>query len=212
MSNKITSYKAHPWHGVSPGHDAPNLVTAFIEIVPTDTVKYEIDKESGYLKIDRPQKYSNLCPMLYGFIPQSYCGEKIGDYCKETTKSSEKIYGDKDPLDICILTEKTIPHGDILVQAIPIGGLRMIDANQADDKIIATLKNDAVYGHINDISELPSALIDRLKHYFLTYKQLPNQKNTQVTIAEAYNAVEARKIINLSFEDYKNHFNELART
>ena len=205
-----STFKAHPWHGVSPGQAAPDLVTCFIEIVPTDTVKYEIDKESGYLKIDRPQKYSNLCPMLYGFIPRSYCGEKVGNYCKEKTKSNTQIYGDKDPLDICILTEKTIPHGDILVQATPIGGLRMIDANQADDKIIATLKDDAVYGHIRDIKELPSALVDRLKHYFLTYKQLPNQNNVQVTIAEVYNSVEAKKVIELSLEDYKNNFSELA--
>lgn len=202
------NYKAHPWHGISPGKDAPNLVTCFIEIVPTDTVKYEIDKETGFLKIDRPQKYSNYCPMLYGFIPQTYCGDKIGKFCAEKTNSKKEIIGDGDPLDVCVLTEKAIPHGDILIQAIPIGGLRMIDANQADDKIIAVLKNDAVYGDIKDISELPKALIDRLKHYFLTYKQLPTDKlsgetEKAVEIAAVYSAKEAKQIITISFDDYK---------
>ena len=73
-------HKAHPWHGIKPGDNAPTIVTAFIEIVPSDTVKYEIDKESGYLKIDRPQKFSNMIPTLYGFIPQTYCAEKIAEY------------------------------------------------------------------------------------------------------------------------------------
>ena len=203
---KASNFKAHPWHGISPGQDAPKIVTCFIEIVPTDTVKYEIDKETGYLKIDRPQKYSNHCPVLYGFIPQSFCGEKIGEYCAKKNNSKQTIIGDGDPLDICVLTEKTIPHGDILVQAIPIGGLRMIDANQADDKIIAVLKNDAVYGQITDISNLPSALIDRLKHYFLTYKQLPDALEKKVEISSVYNADEAREIIKLSFEDYQLSF------
>lgn len=194
--------KAHPWHGVEIGSDAPNLINCFIEIVPTDTVKYEIDKESGYLKIDRPQKYSNQCPMLYGFIPKTYCGNKVGKFCAEKIKSKLEIIGDGDPLDVCVLTEKIIPHGDIILQAIPIGGLRMIDKNQADDKIIAVLKNDAVYGEIKDVSILPTALVDRLKHYFLTYKQLPNELERTVEIASVYSKKEAHEIINASMLDY----------
>ena len=81
----ITQHKAHPWHGISAGAHAPEIVTAFIEIVPTDTVKYEIDKESGYLKIDRPQKFSNIVPALYGFLPQTYCAEQVGENCSEQT-------------------------------------------------------------------------------------------------------------------------------
>ena len=94
------NYTVHPWHGISAGVNAPDAVTAFIEIVPTDTVKYEIDKASGFLKVDRPQKYSNVLPCLYGFIPQTYCGQKIGDYCSSKTGRTG-IYGDGDPLDIC---------------------------------------------------------------------------------------------------------------
>ena len=73
-------YKSHPWHGVDIGKESPQVITSYIEMVPTDTVKYEVDKESGYLKIDRPQKYSNVVPALYGFIPQTYSGQKVADF------------------------------------------------------------------------------------------------------------------------------------
>ena len=120
-------------------------MNAFIEIVPTDTVKYELDKTTGCLNVDRPQKFSNVCPTLYGFIPQTYCGEEVGAFCAERS-GREGIDGDGDPMDICVLTEKAISHGDILVRAIPIGGLRMLDNEEADDKIVAVLEGDAVYG------------------------------------------------------------------
>lgn len=193
-------YKSHPWHGIDIGSEAPEKVIAFIEMVPTDTVKYEVDKSSGYLKIDRPQKYSNVIPALYGFLPQTYCGKKVGGFCMK--KSGRKnIVGDADPLDICILTEKVITHGDILARAIPIGGFRMIDGNEADDKIIAVLNNDATYGTIKDISELPTIVIDRLKHYFLTYKDLPGKEvNTEIT--DMYGKAESLEVINAAMSDY----------
>lgn len=200
-------YKSHPWHGVDVGDDAPETITAFIEMVPTDTVKYEVDKVSGYLRIDRPQKYSNVVPALYGFIPQTYSGKRVAQYAME--KSSLKdIKGDSDPVDICILTEKDITHGDILARAKPIGGFRMIDGNEADDKIIAVLRNDAFYSHYNDISELPELVISRLKHYFLTYKDLPGSKaNTEIT--HAYGKEEAHEVIRRSIEDYHTKFASL---
>jgi inorganic pyrophosphatase len=193
---------SHPWHGISVGEKSPEIVTAFVEIVPTDNVKYEIDKESGYLKIDRPQKFSNQCPMLYGFVPQTYCGNLIGDYCAKKI-NQENILGDGDPLDICILTEKVITHGNIIVKAIPMGGLRMIDNSEADDKIIAVLENDAVYGNLKDVSELPARLVERLRHYFLTYKQSPDDPEIKVDIAAVYSAKEAREVIVESQKDYQ---------
>jgi inorganic pyrophosphatase len=202
VNNPISQFKHHPWHGISPGKEAPEIVTAFIEIVPTDTVKYEIDKESGYLKIDRPQKYSNVLPALYGFIPQTYCGELIGKYCAEKT-GRKNITGDGDPLDICIFTEKNIPHGDIIIPAIPIGGFRMIDKGQADDKIIAVMKHDEVYNEWKNIFDLPVSLLERLRHYFLTYKAMPGEEN-QCEITHVYDAAEAKQIIKISFADYKN--------
>ncbi|MCG8582918.1 MAG: inorganic diphosphatase, partial [Bacteroidales bacterium] len=92
-------YKSHPWHGIDAGNAGDKVVTCFIEVVPTDTIKYEIDKASGYLRIDRPQKYSNVVPVPYGFIPQTYCGQKVGEYCSEMS-GKEKVMGDGDPLDI----------------------------------------------------------------------------------------------------------------
>ena len=202
-------YKSHPWHGISIGEDAPNVVTSFIEVVSTDTVKYEIDKESGYLMIDRPQKYSNVVPAIYGFIPQTFCGDRVGKICLERSGLKDvEIKGDGDPIDIVVLTEKSIAHGDILVKARPIGGFRMIDENEADDKIIAVLRKDVVYSHYKDITDCPDIVIERLKHYFLTYKDMPG-KDRQSHIVETYGTEEAHRVINASVEDYRERFEKL---
>jgi inorganic pyrophosphatase len=200
-------YKSHPWHGVHIGKNAPGEVVAFIEMVTTDTVKYEIDKESGYLKVDRPQKYSSLLPALYGFIPQTFCASRIGAFCSEKI-GRPGIVGDGDPIDIVVLTEKTIAHGDILIDARPIGGFRMIDGNEADDKIIAVMNHDVVYGIYNDVSELPEIVVKRLKHYFLTYKDLPGTAMI-AEIPNIYGAEEAHEVIRLSMLDYSDRFDNL---
>ncbi len=195
-------YKSHPWHGIEIGEESPNALTAFIEMVPTDTVKYEADKASGYLMLDRPQKYSSILPALYGFIPQTYCDINVAEKSNSILKRPD-IVGDGDPLDICVLTEKEITHGDILVQAVPIGGLRMIDGNEADDKIIAVLKNDAVYSQYKDITDLPQPVINRLKHYFLTYKDMPGEKR-DCEITHVYGKKDAHDIIKRAIKDYRN--------
>lgn len=202
-------FKAHPWHGIPVGDDAPRLVNAYIEIVPTDSVKYEVDKTTGHLKVDRPQKYSNHCPSLYGLIPQTYCGDRIGAFCAERTGRIDKIVGDGDPLDICVLTEKPIQHGDIMVRAVPIGGLRMIDGNESDDKIIAVLHRDALYGEWTDIAQCPESLIERLRHYFLTYKDIPGATKRETEITHVFGVEEAHRIINLSRQDYVEKFGGL---
>ena len=199
-------FKPHPWHGVSPGPGFPAQLMAFIEQVPTDTVKYEIDKETGYLKLDRPQKFSSQAPCLYGFVPRTYCGTRVGDYSAKKTGLPD-IQGDGDPIDICVLSERSISHGDVLVSCIPIGGIRMLDSNEADDKIIAVMKDDAVYGSINDVTGLPEQLVERLCHYFLSYKDLPsNTKARKVDIESVYGRPEALKILELSMADYKDKF------
>ncbi len=225
MGNKINDpiarlmglrYKSHPWHGIEVGDKAPEQITAFIEMVPTDTVKYELDKVSGYIKIDRPQKYSTVIPALYGFVPQSFCGESVAQYCMQQSGRTD-IVGDADPLDICVLTEKAIAHGDIIVNVKPIGGFRMLDGNEADDKIIAVLRHDAAYSNYDDISELPKGIVNRLKHYFLTYKDMPEsitgavdpEKKKRVEITDTYGKEEAHEIIMRSLEDYKCHFESL---
>jgi inorganic pyrophosphatase len=201
----VNKFKAHPWHGIEIGENAPAVVTAFIEIVPTDTVKYEIDKESGYLKIDRPQKFSNVVPSLYGFVPQTYCGTKIAEYASRRS-GKQVMKGDGDPLDICVLSEHTITHGDIILQAIPIGGLRLIDKGEADDKIIAVMKQDEMYNTWKEISDIPEMILNRLKHYFLTYKNLPGADKPTCEITDIYGREEAYEVIRRSREDYKNKF------
>ncbi|MCC6275496.1 MAG: inorganic pyrophosphatase [Leptospiraceae bacterium] len=200
-------YVMHPWHGLSFGKEYPNILDVFIEITPSDTVKYEIDKNSGYIRLDRPQKYSNRTPTLYGFIPQTYCGEKIANLCMEKT-GKKNIKGDGDPLDICVLTSSPITHGNIILSVIPIGGFRMIDKNEADDKIIAVLKGDDMFGEMKNISDCPKPLIDKLRHYFLTYKLSPEQEqeNPIVEIADIYGCREAKEVILASIEDYNLKF------
>lgn len=205
MSSKRVEFVPHPWHGLSPGKNAPSIVDAFIELTPTDTVKYEIDKSSGYIRLDRPQKYSNRSPTLYGFIPATYCGDEIAAHCMQRSGKSG-IIGDGDPLDICVLTSSPITHGNIILSVIPIGGLRMIDNKEADDKIIAVLKGDDIFGQMKDISECPTGLINKLKHYFLTYKLDPDHETSVVEIAEVYGAEEARTVIELSLSDYRKKF------
>jgi inorganic pyrophosphatase len=197
-------FRLHPWHGVEIGAGAPEVVTAYIEITPADTVKYEIDKHSGILKVDRPQLFSNVVPALYGFIPQTFCKDEVASLCMHKTLRIG-IEGDGDPLDILVLTEHQIEHGDILVQAIPIGGLLMIDQNQADDKIIAVLKQDMLYAHFSDLKELPEGVVSRLIHYFLTYKKAP-EGNQPVEIPHIYGREEAYAVIKAAQKDYHKYF------
>jgi inorganic pyrophosphatase len=200
-------FKPHPWHGIPVGENCPNGVTAYIEMVPNDTVKYEIDKVTGYRKVDRPQKFSNYLPALYGFVPQTYCGEKVREFAAFKS-GKEVLKGDGDPLDICVLTERNISSGDIILEAVPIGGFRMLDNGEADDKIIAVLKQDEIYGGLREVSECPETLINRLKHYFLTYKNMPGKEIKAVEITHIYGAKEAHEVILRSIDDYKEKFKE----
>lgn len=201
----MNRFIVHPWHGIPLGEKQPDIVNAYIEVTPSDTVKYELDKETGLLMIDRPQLFSNICPTLYGLIPQTYCGDRVANICR-TKFGRMDIVGDGDPLDICVLTEKLVTNGNILLKAIPIGGIKLIDNNEADDKIIAVLKDDALYGEWRDISQCPKKVLERLEHYFITYKKGPNSKNNKCEIIDIYGRKEALNIIQLASEDYKEKF------
>jgi inorganic pyrophosphatase len=196
---------AHPWHGVAPGDDAPERVTVYVELVPSDTVKYEVDKVSGHLRLDRPQKYSALCPAPYGFIPRTLCAEGVGALAAERA-GRENVVGDGDPMDVCVLTERSINHGGILVTARTIGGFRMFDGSEADDKILAVLEGDAVYGAFRDVADCPVSLVERLRHYFLTYKDMPGTTSRKAEITHVYGAAEAMEVIRCSLDDYQRRF------
>jgi inorganic pyrophosphatase len=203
----LRTNKAHPWHGVPIGDGVPEEVTVFIEIVPRDTVKYEVDKETGYLKIDRPQQYSNVVPANYGFIPQTYCSERIASLARAKTEIEIRD-GDGDPLDILVLSEHHIPRGDIILKARPIGGFALVDDNEADDKIIAVLKGDKVFEQYTEISELPKGILERFEHYFLTYKSLPDAPNV-CEIAYSYGREDSYEVIRNAMADYAELLNKL---
>lgn len=198
---RAQSWRPHPWHGIDPGPRFPEIVRAYIEIVPTDGVKYEIDKFTGYLMVDRPQRFSNFSPTLYGFVPRTYCGERVARHAIPGGPPVDR--GDGDPLDICVLTDRPIARGEILLDARPIGGLRMVERGEADDKILAVLMGDPVYGDLADIAQVPRAVIDRLRHYFLTYKAIPGETANPITVDPVYGSMEARAILRAAREDYE---------
>ncbi|MEZ4886380.1 MAG: inorganic diphosphatase [Chitinophagales bacterium] len=170
----------NPWHKVKIGNHAPDVVNGIIEIPQNTRAKYELDKESGLLKLDRVLYSSMYYPANYGFIPQTYCD-------------------DKDPLDIVILSQITIVPLCI-VSAKVIGVMRMLDGGELDDKIIAVAENDMSVSHINDISELPTHFFKELRNFFEDYKKLENKT---VEVEDFQDAVVAKEIVRRSIEDYK---------
>jgi inorganic pyrophosphatase len=194
-------WRPHPWHGLSVGPDPPAIVYAYIEITPFDLVKYEVDKTTGYLQADRPQRTSSQPPVPYGFIPRTLCGERFRQL------SPASLRGDGDPLDICIITERPITKSEILLSGKVIGGLQMVDHDEADDKIVAVLYNDYVWGAIETISELPPVLIERIEHYFKTYKLVAGEES-RVSITSIYGRKHALEAVRIASQDYRDMFGE----
>ena len=192
-------WRPHPWHGLAPGPAVPSVVHAYIEICPFDLVKYEVDKVTGYLRVDRPQRTSSQPPTLYGFIPQTFCGNAVA-----ALMPGAKI-GDGDPLDICVVSERPITRSEVVLNARVVGGLPMLDAEEADDKIIAVLENDPFWGHVTEIAELPPALVTRLRHYFQTYKLTPD-RTSSISIGPSYGRDHAERVIRAAIEDYRTTF------
>jgi inorganic pyrophosphatase len=199
-AGRINMFRPHPWHGLEVGPDPPDKVNAFIEITPFDLMKYEVDKVSGYLHVDRPQRFSAQHPALYGFVPRTYCGERV----RKLAATAKR--GDGDPLDICVLSERAITRNEIVVRCRVIGGLQMIDRGEADDKIISVLENDHVWGEARSIKDVPEVLVERLQHYFLTYKLAPGQR-PQARITRIYGREHAHKVVRAAMDDYVDSFN-----
>jgi inorganic pyrophosphatase len=173
----------HPWHEVSVGVHPPDQVNAIIEIPKGSRAKYEIDKESGLIKLDRVIYASMYYPLNYGFIPQT-----LGE--------------DHDPLDIVVLTQVTVVPGCLIPCKI-IGVMQMIDQGEADDKIIAVAEQDPSVSHIQDVKDLPQHLRAELKHFFESYKQLENKK---VVVDEFLSKEKAEAILQNSIKLYNETF------
>ena len=194
-------FRPHPWHGLPVGSKPPSIVDAYIEITPNDGVKYEIDKLSGYLRVDRPQGSASLPPTLYGFIPRTYCGDRVAALTPAATM------GDADPLDICVLSQQRIERAEVIVPARVVGGVRLLDEGEADDKIIAVLASDPVFHYANDLKKLPTAVVNRILHYFGTYKlDMNSDGENPIEVVETYGADEAHKVILASMADYEDKF------
>lgn len=199
MSSEYSHSRPHPWHGLSPGPNPPSDLHVFVEITPFDLVKYEVDKASGYLKVDRAQRTSSLPPALYGFIPQTYAASRVAALMAGVEE------GDLDPLDICVLSERPIARAEVIVNAKVVGGIPMVDGGQADDKIIAILRDDPVFGHIEEIDDVPAVLVGRLQHYFSTYKLRPEPSGA-ASVGEPYGRAHAERVVAAALEDYQAQF------
>lgn len=207
MMNPVEHYlqwRPHPWHGLSTGRDPPRLVNAYVEITPFDAMKYEIDKVTGYLRMDRPQTSSSLPPTLYGFIPRTYCAARVAHLSQGTEQA------DGDALDICVITERPINRAEVLVCAKVIGVLQTLDGGRADDKVIAVLDNDPLWGGVDDVVDVPETVTFRLNHYFGTYKMVPGQPN-RMKILGLHGAERAFAIVAAAMADYKEAYQQSAR-
>jgi inorganic pyrophosphatase len=206
MSSKtsFSPWRPHPWHGLSTGAEPPRRLNAFIELTPHDLVKYEIDKDSGYLRLDRPQRTSAQAPSLYGFVPRTYSGKRVASLMPGAE------VGDADPLDICVLCERPVTRAEILVEARIVGGLPMVDGGQADDKLVAVLESDTIWGNISDIGGVPRALLDRILHYFATYSFLPDSPG-KVSVGEPYGRAHAEEVVRAAMADYEEVFGPVQR-
>lgn len=194
-------WRPHPWHGLDVGPEPPRLLNAYIEITPFDVVKYEIDKATGYLRVDRPQRSTSMPPALYGFIPRTYCGQRVSALSERAKR------GDGDPLDICVVSERPINRSEVILTARVVGGLQIIDQDEADDKIIAVLVSDNLWGQAQGLNDLPQVLVERLQHYFSTYKLVPGQQS-KIAIEHIYDCEHALRVVQASMEDYAEEFGQ----
>jgi inorganic pyrophosphatase len=187
--------RPHPWRGLQVGNDPPRHVQCYVEITPYDLVKYEVDKITGYMRVDRPQRTSSQPPLLYGFVLRTYCGRQVADL------SPMAKTGDKDPLDMCEISERPINRAEVILNAKVIGGIQMVDREETDDKIIAVLENDEFWGDSDRLEDLPDALVKRLRHYFGTYKLVPGEEHN-VSIESVYSLDHALEVVEAAMADY----------
>jgi inorganic pyrophosphatase len=162
-------------------------------------VKYEIDKVTGYMRVDRPQRTSSQPPTIYGFIPRTFCGRRVHRLSPDAER------GDRDPLDICVISERPLARAEVILTARVVGGIQAIDGGEADDKIVAVLDNDEFWRDTEDISQVSDILVERLRHYFNTYKMMPGG-TSQMSITGIYDREYALRVVAAAMEDYGETF------
>jgi inorganic pyrophosphatase len=175
--------KESPWHNISPGENIPVNVNAIIEIPKGSKAKYEIDKESGLLKLDRVLFSSVMYPANYGFIPQTYCD-------------------DHDPLDILVLCSVDV-YPLSIVEAKVVGVMHMVDSGEQDDKIIAVASKDMSVNYIDDLDQLPPHTMTEIVRFFQDYKALEHKN---VTVENLMGKEAAHQIIQESLKLYQTTF------
>ncbi len=201
---EFSQWRPHPWHGLPAGANPPRLVTAYVEMTPFDLVKYEVDRISGRLRVDRPQKTSSVLPSLYGFIPRTCCARRTA------ARSPDAEQGDADPLDVCVVSELPVNRAEVILDARVVGGVRTLDGGRADDKIVAVLDGDIIWGEAETLEDVPSTLVDRLRHYFATYKMSADGANP-VEVRETFDRDEAFAVIRAAIEDYRQMVDRFRR-
>ncbi len=180
----------NPYHSLAPGPNPPYMVTAYIECPMRSKIKYELDKISGLLKVDRILHSAVHYPSNYGFIPQTYCN-------------------DHDPLDVIVIGQEPVAPGCLMV-AKPIGGLPMRDQGKEDFKVISVHEGDPYFSSFNDVSQLSEHVLNEIRHFFSTYKELEPGKS-RPEIGDFASAMETADIIRQSITDYKRFKTKLVR-
>lgn len=201
MLNNYLQWRPHPWHGIETGPRPPSLITVFVEITPFDHIKYELDKHSGILKIDRPQYTSSRPPTVYGCIPRTLSGAQVATLMTGATD------GDGDPLDVCVVSSHPINQSQVILTARVVGGIPMLDDNAADDKIVGVLVGDAAWSAVADIDQLPHAIVEQLVHYFSSYKRIRNPTHSY-SIGAVYGHEHAEAVVAAAMRDYVDSYGQ----
>ena len=193
---RFARWHPHPWHGLSPGRSPPQCLQVYVETTPFDAVKYELDRQTGYLRVNRLQRTSSLPPALYGFVPRSLCGPRVAALCPDAAQ------GDGDPLDVCVFSERPVRCAETLLDVRLLGGLELLDGGCADDKLVAVLEHDPLWGEARALEDLPPVLLERLSHYFATYKATPGERSP-VLVRGPYGLARAEAVVRAALEDYR---------
>jgi len=184
----------HPWHDITAGSEPPERINAFIEVTQFDQLKYEIDKSTGYLTVNRQHRWGVASPFAYGFIPRTLCGQRVAELSIVDTS-------DGDALDVFVFSSLPIRHANVVVPGRIIGGIPVTDDNRADDKVFAVLEDDEMFGSVNALDDLAPSVLERIEHHLRTYKA-----NSNIWVGEPYGRLLAEQVVAASMHDYAEAF------